>query len=112
MAGSKAARGWLWLMHPRASGHFQAAATDIAVVSVVTRICRNMACYQHGCLRAALQSELRQQLGHIVLDGLLCQEHLGCDLTICQPFTDERQDPTFLLGQRAQRVVFGSTFAD
>ena len=60
-------------------------------------------------LRPAFESQLGQQGGHVVLDGLLCQQHLFSDLPVGQAFADELQDPP-LLGRQCRQpgiVPFG-----
>src|SRR6266700_2633638 len=61
-----------------------------------------------GRLGAALHAQLGEQRGHVVLHGLLGQEHLLADLPVGQPFPDQLQDPALLTGQPGQR----SRFAD
>src|ERR1700729_3287139 len=47
-------------------------------------------------LRAAPHAELDEQRGHVVLHGLLGQEHPLADLPVGQPFPDQLQDRALL----------------
>src|SRR5258707_582882 len=58
-----------------------------------------------GRLGAALHAKLGEQRGHIVLHGLLGQEHPLADLPVGQPFPDELQDLALLVAQPGQRVM-------
>src|SRR5687768_11654088 len=66
---------------------------------------------QHGGLGTPLQSELRQDAGHVVLHGLLGEEHLLPDLPVGQALGDVREQLELLLGElgelrrRARRVA-------
>jgi hypothetical protein len=52
-----------------------------------------------GGLGAAFHAELGEQRGHVVLHGLLGQEHPLADLPVGQALADQLQDPAFLVGQ-------------
>ena len=54
---------------------------------------------QHGGLGTTLQSELRQDAGHVVLHGLLREEHLLPDLPVGQALGDVREQLELLLGE-------------
>src|SRR5579863_9651538 len=60
---------------------------------------------QRRHLGPPLHAELGEQRGHVVLDGLLGQEHPLGDLPVRQPFADQIQDAPLLLGQPGQWVV-------
>src|SRR3954449_13562871 len=57
-----------------------------------------------GRLRAALEIELCKDRTHVVLDGLVRQEHLGRDLLVRLALRHERKDLAFLLRQRPELV--------
>ena len=57
---------------------------------------------EHGRLGPALQAELGQDAGDVVLDGLLGQEHLLADLPVGQALGDEAEQLELLLGQVGQ----------
>jgi hypothetical protein len=59
---------------------------------------------ERGRLRAPLHAELAEQGGHVVLRGLLGEEHALGDLPVGQPLADQLEDPLLLVGQRGQRV--------
>src|SRR5688572_17433151 len=54
---------------------------------------------EHGGLGTPLQSELCQDAGHVVLHGLLGEEHLLPDLPVGQPLGDVREQLELLLGE-------------
>jgi two-component system, NarL family, sensor histidine kinase DevS len=60
-----------------------------------------------GGLGPALHAQLGEQGRHVVLDGLLGQEHPRADLPVGQPLSDQLQDRTFLGRQPGQRVAAG-----
>ena len=56
-----------------------------------------------------LQSQLGQQARHVVLHGLLGQEHGFGDLPIRHPLADQREHAPFLVGERGEsRIQFRS----
>src|ERR1700691_758387 len=75
------------------------AAAGVLVVEDAHRVGRR--------LSAALHAELGEQRGHVVLHGLLGQEHPLADLPVGQPFPDQLQDPALLPAEPGQRIAFG-----
>ena len=67
---------------------------------------------QNGGLGAALQAQLGQQAGDVVLHRLLGQEHLAGDLPVGQALGDELQDPPLLVGERLQLARLLDAVAD
>jgi hypothetical protein len=61
---------------------------------------------------AALEAQLGQQAGDVVLDRLLGEEHLRRDLPVGQAFGDVDQDAPLLLGQGLEFVGLFHTVAD
>ena len=59
---------------------------------------------ERGGLRAVLQSELAEEGGHIILDGLFRQEHPRRDLPVGQPLPDEVEH-VFLLGGQCGDLI-------
>ena len=60
-------------------------------------------------LGAALQSQLGQHAGDVVLDGLLGQEHGFGDSPVRHPLADQREHPPFLVGERGKgRIGYGA----
>ena len=67
---------------------------------------------QHRGLGAALQAQLRQHAGDIILYRLLGQEHPAGDLPIGQPFGHVLKDPPFLIRQTRELARLLDTVAD
>src|SRR5580704_15704701 len=57
-------------------------------------------------LGAAHHAKLGEQRRHVVLHGLLGQEHPLADLPVGQPFPDQLQDPALLSAEPGQRIAF------
>nr|BFE79393.1 hypothetical protein GCM10020093_019940 [Planobispora longispora] len=66
---------------------------------------------QRRGLGTALHTELGQQVGDVVLDGLLRQVQPLADLPVGQPLADQLQDVPFLVGQAGQRVLAAGLLA-
>ena len=60
---------------------------------------------------AALEAELGEEIGHVVLDGLLGEEHLVRDLSIAQPLAQQFEDPALLGAQALETDVLGDLAA-
>src|SRR4051812_32205617 len=69
--------------------------------SVVTALARD----EDRCLRAALQAQLGEHRGDVVLDRLLRQIEPNGDLPVGQPFTDELEDVLLVGAQPSEHGV-------
>ncbi len=60
---------------------------------------------------AAAHPELAEEVGDVVLDGLLGEEHLLADLAVGETVGDQREDLALLVGEAGELVV-GLAVAD
>ena len=65
----------------------------------------------HSGLGATLHAELRQQAGHVVLDGLLGEEQPFADLAVGQPVADQAENLTLARGERREPLIVRRTVA-
>jgi signal transduction histidine kinase len=61
-----------------------------------------------GDLCASAHAELGEEVGDVVLDGLLGQVHLLADLAVGEALRDEVEQPLLLLGEAGELVLVGA----